>query len=52
MACAKLLEENEAELSPEALALIEHIGVLLAEEYVQLLKESEEKQENESSNLC
>ena len=47
-------EENES-LSPEAFAIIEHIGKILAEEYVQLLKQSEtenaEEVKNESGTL-
>jgi len=44
MAVPKLKEESnddiEVELSKEALAIIDHIGRILAEEYVRLLKES------------
>lgn len=40
----------EGELSEEALALIDHIGQILAEEYVKLLKlEPQEKESQEES---
>lgn len=40
----------EGELSDEALAIIDHIGQILAEEYVKLLKlEPEEKESQEES---
>ena len=47
MGLAQLKIDSEAEsegLSPEAFAIIEHIGKILAEEYVQLLKESGNQQ--------
>lgn len=42
-----LEESTEDQLSDEALALIEHIGQILAKEYVQLLKLEEPKLEKE-----
>lgn len=51
----KVTEQVDDFLSNEALALIEHIGKILAEEYVQLLKESESNQKgksDESSSVC
>jgi hypothetical protein len=47
----KLKEELvESELSDEALALIDHIGQIIAEEYVKLLKsETQEKESQEES---
>ena len=47
------LELQDDELSDDALALIEHIGEILAEEYVQLMKSDDDKKEesDESSNI-
>lgn len=48
---------KDKELSEDALAIIDHLGQILAEEYVALMKQvnkieiAEEKQD-ESSNLC
>lgn len=36
--CPKADPECEDNLSPEAQAIIEHIGRILAEEYIQLMK--------------
>ena len=47
----KLTEKSEDELAPEVLELIDHIGAILAEEYVQLLKEHKEKASDESSDI-
>ena len=50
-----LLRVEEDDLSEDALALIEHIGQILAEEYVQLMKEAVGKRDpgvdDEGSNL-
>lgn len=43
----KDLIHQEFELSDEALALIDHIGQILAEEYVRLLKEDREENRKE-----
>lgn len=48
MALPKICENNfEEALSEEALALIDHIGQILAEEYVKLLKENPEENHKE-----
>lgn len=53
MGCPKLEDNSiEEELTPEVLELIDHIGAILAEEYVQLLKEDKEKNGDESSDIC
>jgi len=55
MGCPQLkLQEDDSEdnLSKEALALIEHIGQLLAEEYIEAMKKPEgEEVKDESSDL-
>lgn len=39
--------ERKVEFSDEALALIDHIGQILAEEYVKLLKEAPDENQKE-----
>ena len=54
MGCRKLEKVHLTdEPSPEELAIIDHIGKILAEEYVKLLgTEQTEKEQNEGSDLC
>ena len=43
-------EESEEQLNPATLDLLDHVGEILADEYVRTVKE--EGKENESSDLC